>query len=391
MSYRKLGLILLFAMIFTFAAFIGCNSGSSAVIVSSRAYKGHENDVDVNNLVRVYNALVGTKLDDCGTCHTGEMDGDSQVGNACDWCHELMVHGSGGHTYYETLNPYGKDYMDEGRDIPAIYAIETMDSDGDGYINKTELNAVRHPGLKQSQPGQPVAATIVVKRSDFQAMTADTFTQFLLCNTTKQQFDDYSYYTGVSIKDLLENLGIDLTGANGVTISAPDGFQKTYTIDEVNMNYPDPIYDAGLDVGTLGTECGFVTYPTDIPAGLNDLDTIDGDYYLAIAWMHDGVMMEESYYDPVNGTIEGEGPFRLIVPQEEPGLPDRGSKYSPTNCDDGYDYDPDADHNAGSMVRGAVCIRIDPMPDGVEEWDYLQGGWAAIDDDIFIIYGHNVD
>jgi len=43
-------------------------------------------------------------------------------------------------------------------------------------------------------------------------------------------------------------------------------------------------------------------------------------------------------------------------------------------------FDEAADHNAGSMVRGVVAIRI----------DYMNGGWAYIDAGQLIIYGHGV-
>jgi hypothetical protein len=42
------------------------------------------------------------------------------------------------------------------------------------------------------------------------------------------------------------------------------------------------------------------------------------------------------------------------------------------------------------MVRGVVAIRIDPMPAGVEEFDYMNGGWAYVDAGRLIIYGHGV-
>ena len=48
------------------------------------------------------------------------------------------------------------------------------------------------------------------------------------------------------------------------------------------------------------------------------------------------------------------------------------------------------DHNAGAMVRGVIAIRIDPMPAGVEEFDYMNGGWAYINANQLIIYGYNV-
>lgn len=89
--------------------------------------------------------------------------------------------------------------------------------------------------------------------------------------------------------------------------------------------------------------------------------------------------MVSSYLDPVSGRIEGEGPLRIVVPQVTPGAPDRGSSYSPSNCGDGFDYDQTKDHNAGSMVRAVVALRINPMPARVEEFDHMNGGWAYVD------------
>lgn len=382
--------ILCLIVLFLVGLVNSCSSGGTEDLTpSSRAYKGHENDVDINNLCRVNNWIVGTKLDDCSTCHTGEMEGGIQVGNSCDYCHELIVEGSGGHTYFETLNPYGENYMAAGRTIDAIGAIANMDSDQDGYSNRDEMLAIRYPGYDHSKPGQAEAATIVLSKEQLASMPRHK--QFMLANPHKQQFDDYAWFEGVTLINLFIDLGIDLTGATGVTISAPDGYQKSFSIEDVNLNFPDPIYDAGLDVATLGAECGFVTYPENIPDGLNDLDTIPGDYLLMVAWIRNDVAMDKSYYDPIGGSIEGEGPFRIIVPQSNPGLPDRGVKYSPTNCNDGYDYNDNADHNAGAMVRGMVSIRIDPMPAGVEEYDFLNNGWAVIDDEQLVIYGHNIN
>jgi len=86
----------------------------------------------------------------------------------------------------------------------------------------------------------------------------------------------------------------------------------------------------------------------------------------------------------------GEGPLRIVVPQTTPGPPDRGSRFSPTDCGDGMDFREDADHNAGSMVRAVVAIRIDPMPAGLEEFDHVNGGWAYVDAGEIIIYGHGI-
>jgi hypothetical protein len=354
--------------------------------ISSRSYKGHEDDMDANNLVNVYPSIVGTRLDDCQTCHSGTMEEGQLAGNACDNCHNLVLHGTS--LAMETLNPYGLDYLNSGRSREALESIKGEDSDEDGYTNDEEILAFRYPGSNLSQPGQALAAMKIVSLDELKAMPSHT--QFMLSNTTKQQFDDYVTYKGVKIKDLLADLGIDLTGATGITVIAPDGFMKSVSIEHIDEVFPQPIFYSGLDVEILGSECGFVIYPENIPEGLSDGSPIPGEHWLMLAYERDGIPLDTSYLDAASGQIEGEGPLRIVVPQATPGKPDRGLKYSPTTCNDGYDYDENADHNAGSMVRGVIAIRIDPMPAGVEGFDYMNGGWAYINAKQVIIYGHNV-
>jgi hypothetical protein len=115
-----------------------------------------------------------------------------------------------------------------------------------------------------------------------------------------------------------------------------------------------------------------------------------GEYRLLLGYERDGSPLDPVGLDVAEGRIFGEGPLRMVVPQENPGPPDRGSRFSPSGCGDGLDFREEADHNAGSMVRGVVAIRIDPMPAGVEEFDYMNGGWAFVDAGQLIIYGHGV-
>ena len=42
------------------------------------------------------------------------------------------------------------------------------------------------------------------------------------------------------------------------------------------------------------------------------------------------------------------------------------------------------------MIKGVVIIRINPMPEGCEEFDIINGGWALIDERTILIYGHGV-
>jgi hypothetical protein len=372
------------------------------MLTSSRAYKGHENDQDMTFFVNVYGKTQGTRLDDCQTCHGGREFTYTSQGqtktlfkNACDHCH-LIIHPDttlnepGPTTYADTLNPYGAAYLAAGQSRAALQSIEAADSDGDGASNKVEIEALRYPGDAGSKPGQPSAPSRTFTLADLKAMPAHT--EFLLANSNKQQYDTYASYGGVKLADLLVAAGVDLTDPvfEGVTVLAPDGFMIDLNADEVKTVYPAQVFYAGLAPATLGTECGFVEYPDTLPTGLVDGAAIAGDAWLLLAYLREGLPMDVSILDPVLGKINGEGPLRLVVPQSTPGKPDRGSKFSPTDCNDGNDYDAAKDHNAGDMVRGVVAIRVNPLPAGVEDFDYRYGGWAFIDSQSVMVYGHGV-
>ena len=368
-------------------ALLGVLLGCSPNQVSSRSYKGHENEMDADNLIGVYPFLVGTRLDDCQTCHAGRMEEGRLVGSACDRCHDLLLQGSG-HTALETLNGFGRDYLEAGRTRRALRGIRGQDSDGDGFSNDQEIGAGRYPGSELSVPGQVAATILTLTLEGLRALPSHT--QFLLVNNTQQQFDDYVTYKGVTVRDLLAARGIDLAGATGITVFAPDGYQKSLPIELVVKPLPRSLFYADLDTDVLGPDCGFVRYPEAFPDGVADGAPIPGEPWLLLAYERDGVTLEPSGLDVAEGRILGEGPLRIVVPQEIPGRPDRGSRFSPTGCGDGFDFREDADHNAGAMVRGVIALRIDPMPPGFEEFDYRNGGWALIDAEQLIIYGNGI-
>ncbi len=312
--------------------------------------------------------------------------------NACDYCH-LIIHpddsliGTGPTSYTDTLNDFGLAYKNAGRSVAAFASIEGEDSDGDGSTNIVEINDLKYPGDATSVPGQQTAPLVTYTETELQAL--ESHTQFLLANSHKQQFDDYVSYTGVMVKTLLTDAGLDTTDSTfqGVTVIAPDGYQKDFDASQINQAFPAGLFYAGLDTATLGTDCGFVTYPDTLPTGLTDGGEIPGEQWLMLAYQRDGMALDESYLDITTGKINGEGPFRIVVPQSDPGVPDRGSDISPTECGDAYDYDDTKDHNAGSMVRGVVAIRVNPLPDGYEDFDYQNGGWAYITNHSIILYG----
>ena len=401
-------LVLLFwtIVIFTLVG-IHCSNdnGTGPETTSSRAYQGHATDADINNFVRAYKSAVGTRLDDCQTCHAGGVVGQPKTtgdvhANPCDYCH-YIIHPPEGWTglptsFDETLNPYGADYKEAGRDYDAILDIADMDSDEDGYSNKDEIDGLRYPGDEESYPGLDLCPVVKITMDEIQTMPKHT--QFGLGNTTKQQFDFYSTYSGVKIKDLLDAKGIDVDGATSIDILAPDGYAKTFTIDQITEQYPDHRFYSGFGVDELSTDCAFVEYPEETYGlGYGDWigQEIGHEQWHILAYECEGMPLEASYLDPVSGKINGEGPFRNIIPpgseDDDLNTPDRGKNWDTSGCTmHEWDYNFDKDHNAGSMVKGAVIIRINPIPEGCEEFDILNGGWAMVDEESILIYGHNV-
>lgn len=382
---------------------VGCGDDETTKpdeLTSSLSYRGHESDFDSNVLVTAYPNVLGTRLDDCQTCHkSGEVTDDrdrvSEL-NPCSYCHlipypdESIVSGAP-ENYSATLNPYGLDYMNAGRDLAAIRSIAGNDSDEDTFTNAVELGDLRYPGDAESKPGQPTLPRQTFNSSQLRAPAWHD--QFLLMNSHKQQFDTYANYRGIKIKDLLELAGADLTSATSVTFIAPDGYAKDFPIEAIDTLYPSGLYYANLDPGSFTEpDQGFVQYPPadQLPEGLVDGGEIPGEQWMMIAYDRDGDIIETGYLDAVSGKMNGEGPYRLIVPQTTPGAPDRGSTYSPSGYSDGYDYDDNKDHNAGLCVRGIVAIRVNPIPEGYEEFDWKNGGWSLMLREELIVYGSGI-
>lgn len=377
---------------------------SSGDVVSSRSYQGHASDADINNFVTVYQHTMGTRLDDCQTCHSGgevtDDDNDAVHANPCDYCH-YVIHPPDGWTglptsMAQTLNPYGSAYDGAGRTVEAVQSIADQDSDGDGFSNEDEIEDLRYPGDSNSQPGQQICSAVTVTMEQLEQMPAHT--QFGLANTTKQQFDFYATYTGVKIVDVLDEIGVDLTGATGVDIIAPDGYAKSFTVEQITDEYPDHRFWTGFDVDNLGADCAFVEYPAET-YGLGHGDWIGPatghEQWHILAYERDGQPLESSYLDPVTGKIIGEGPFRNVIPpgsgNDDLNTPDRGKNQDNTGCTlREWDFGDDKDHNAGGMVKGVVILRINPMPNACEEFDIVNGGWAFIDGEAVLVYGHGV-
>jgi len=347
------------------------------------AYSAHQNNQDINNFLTVYPFAKSTKLDDCALCHKGGTIGKNTYGS-CDYCHHTYglqpPHGD----ILLTLNPYGLAYDNAGRSQNALVSIQGSDSDGDGYTNIAEINALTFPGDPKDYPGLIPAPAIVMNQE--RILQLPDYSEFLLLNASKDP-DWYARYRGVKIIDLLWYAGIR-PDATGITVFAPDGFSKYFPIDvpdpqtdpskiqyDVLGPYPYGTYYGGLD---------FVNYAF-IPSHLLDGNQIPDELYMLLAYLRDGNPLVIGKINPATLSLDGEGPYRLIPPQKIAGSPDR-SKNGPY-LQDGWDYDPNKDHNAGSSVRSVAAIRVEPLPAGTTDFAWTEGGWNLVDQAKLVIYG----
>jgi hypothetical protein len=357
--------------------------------LSFGAYSSHQNDQDINNFLAVYAFTRSSKLNDCSLCHPGgnitQGTKTSSYGS-CDYCH--LTYGIQPPYGQIPLNLYGIDYKNAGRSQQALHTIEAVDSDGDGYSNLDEIHALTSPGNKNDYPGLLPATTVVMSQKDIKKLPIHK--EFLLFNAQKSQ-DFYVTYEGPTVADLLQKVNIQ-AGAKQITVFAPDGFSKTFPIEapdpqtpsniqyDVLGPYPQGVYYAGLD---------FVDYPRR-PV-YHDGATIPNTLYLILAYKRDGNFLTPGILQPDPNTpgrlvLNGEGPFRLVNPQKVAGAPDRPSTAT-TPVGDGFDYDKNKDHNAGSSVRSVTAIRVEPLPEGTTDFAWTEGGWNLVDQQQLVIYG----
>jgi hypothetical protein len=272
-----------------------------------------------------------------------------------------------------------------------LAAIAGQDSDGDGYSNAKEISGLRYPGNAASHPGQPLAPAVTLSWNDIRNMERQT--QFMLMNASSEPFDDYVAYAGVRIRDVLESAHVSLNGATGITVFAPDGYSIDYTIDDIAGPFPKPYFYAAP--GKIqDKEKSLVKYPASIPAGVVDGKEIPTAPWLLLAFERDGKPLDSAQYEKGTGRLTGEGPYRLVIPQRDvagdaskPGRPDRSVKSKVFG--DEWDYSKTLDHNAGSCVRGATVIRVNPMPTGFEEYDW-KNGWPLVANRQIVIFGKGV-
>jgi hypothetical protein len=362
----------------------------------------HAGEKDADKFLTAYPDTADTKLDHCALCHSGGVYENSkgkmvQLGS-CQWCHYSYGYDGAGEIE-DTINAYGADYKTAGRNAAAVSSIDIMDSDGDGYTNSEEIDAGTFPGNKNDHPGLTPAPSIVYTRSQLAAM--DQHTQFMLMNASRSD-DNYTEYTGVPMKDLLDKAGI-LPSATGITVYAPDGWSQYHPLEyeedaemyHVYGNMPDQTYQYPPATYSYNEEADLALNPADgwcaydapgcVGRSNGSSISVSGGLKAILAMSRDGGTPLETGILTDENKLDGEGPYRVVVPQKSVNPPDQRS--SADNQDVVWPYTNDWDHNAGACSRSATIIRVEPLPEGTTDVDILEAGWAYVDDGKVLIYG----
>lgn len=361
--------------------------------VSFSAYH-HMGDTDSDRVLDLYPELAGTKLDNCALCHTGgqyeKRPGRWISMGSCQWCHHTYGYDESGEIL-DTLNPYGIDYLEYGRNQQALAAIADFDSDEDTYSNAVEIGAIRYPGDASDDPSQTAAPHRIYTREELAALPQHT--QFLLMNTNKSG-DGYTQYSGVPAAYLLQDAGL-LAGATGITVFAPDGWSQYHplTMDEdpelyhIMGSYPEAVYHYAeqADVA-LNPDTGWCDYSAPSNAGRVDGETIEVEDGLRaiLAIEREGETLAPGELS-LDNRLDGEGPYRLVVPQKSPSPPDQASTAEDQAVI--WPYNENWDHNAGACTKSVTIIRVEPLPEGTTDIDLLEAGWDYIDEEKVIVYG----
>lgn len=100
-----------------------------AIFLLNRVITASANSSDFSLAESTYPNIVGTRIDSCSLCHTASIP---------------------------SLNPFGSAYKGLGRgNASSLHMIEALDSDGDGYTNIQEINALTFPGNASDFPQPP--------------------------------------------------------------------------------------------------------------------------------------------------------------------------------------------------------------------------------------------
>lgn len=352
------------------------------------AYKGHADERDVEVVLSAYPALKGTPADSCATCHKGgavkriSPGAGVRVENHCDYCHALVVRDK--KDVRETLNRFGLAYLEAGRNAAALAGLAAKDSDGDGASNEVELKAGTNPGDASSGPAVRLASSRILSLEQLKKL-APVVDQTVFLNSTKSRSgDSYNDFRGLALWDVIQAAGV-LPSADSVDVLSADGYERTFTFEELKRSWPQGAPVLALGKAELGS-CGWVSYGSKrLEAG----KPLPGARIL-LAFEENGQPYDAARIDPADGRLVGKGPMKTIVPQFEISPPDLG-QHADESCNpkvaaaqrfhEGYD------HNAGASSAAVVAIRVKPLVKGTRDIDWQAAAAARLAKGEVVFFG----
>lgn len=352
------------------------------------AYKGHANDQDVNAVLAAYPALKGAPADSCATCHRRGAVPDAAVAgrlrdeNHCDYCHALVVRDKG--DVKATLNAYGLDYLAAGRNLAAVRALAGKDADGDGFANEAEFEAGTDPGDRGSNPSVRLAPAKRYSIAALRRMVPLLDTTVFLSSTKSKAGDSYSDYRGAAVWAVLQAVGVAAT-VEGVDLISADGYERTFTVEELRKAWPQAAPVMGLGRADLGA-CGWVTYGSQRVKAGQPLPSTP----VMLAFEENGQPFQPARFDPATGRLVGKGPVRAIAPQfklSPPDLPQFAEADCPGKVAAEHRFHDDYDHNAGASGGAIVAVRVKPLPKGTRDIDWQSAAAGALTRGEIVFFG----
>jgi len=245
---------------------------------SSNAYSVPDYTTDFNNFYKTTGEIGGSTLGSCITCHN-------------------TVYGSG-------KNPYGTDF---GKDHD-FTAIESLDSDGDGFDNFSEIYANTFPGDPADFPSEPtnnppsanagpdqtvpVGATVTLDGSGSQDVDGDQLawtwsfvsvpagSSAVLSSTTTVKPTFVANVGGTYVVKLIVDDGLEASAPDTVTISTQNSAPQADAGPNQNASVGDTVTLDGsgssdMDGDTLTFTWSFVSLPAGSKAALSDNSAVE--------------------------------------------------------------------------------------------------------------------